>query len=209
VSPNEAAEFTAHGARHVEILAHACKPVAREARPSWEEREGLLFVGSFHADGTPNADALNWFVREVMPRLPESMTLRVAGVVTAPSVQRLAGPRVTLLGPVADLYTEYDRARVFVAPGRFGAGIPLKVVEAAAGGLPVVTTPLLAQQLGWTDGLEVSAIANADDFAVAVVRLHGDRGLWERLQADALASVRRDFSLEAFREIVNRILPQH
>lgn len=207
VSPAEAEEFTAHGAREVEVLGHACEAVTPEERPPWEERSGLLYVGSFHADATPNADALNWFVRDVLPLLPESIALRVVGEVSAPSVRALEGPRVRLIGRVADLRSEYDRARVFVAPGRFGAGIPLKVVEAAAAGLPVVLTPLLAGQLAWTNGGEALVASDAAGFAAAVVQLHGERESWDRVRLDALEAVRRDYSRERFEAALRRVLP--
>lgn len=205
VSAAEAAEFRARGARQVEVLAHAVTP--RTDAPGPAGRAGLLFVGSFHADATPNADALGWFVREVLPRLPGEVGLRVAGRVGAPAVAALAGERVELLGAVADLRPLYDAARVFVAPGRYGAGIPLKIVEAAAAGVPVVTTPPLAAALGWGATGGWCGGASAEEFAAAVRTLLEDDAAWERQRTIALEQVARDYAEAAFRAAVERVLP--
>ena len=203
VSPAEAAEFRAAGARRVEVVSH-CSAIAAEP-PGFAARRGLLFVGSFHGDATPNAEALGWFVREVLPLLPADFALEVIGDARAPAVRAMASARVRVLGRVADLRPAYAAARVFVAPGRFGAGVPLKAIEAAAAGVPLVMTPLLAGQLGWTDGAETLVAATGPEFAAAVQRLHDDREVWERMQAAGQAAVRRDFSRDAFAAAVRRI----
>ncbi len=74
---------------------------------------------------------------------------------------------------------------MFVAPTRFSAGVPLKVLEAAAYGLPVVATDLLREQLGWEAGkhLLASPASDADAFADHCVRLATDQALWRSLRA--------------------------
>ena len=89
---------------------------------------------------------------------------------------------VRVLGGVADLRPLYDEARVFVAPTRFASGIPLKVIHAAAHGLPVVATSLLAKQLAWQDGRELLQADSPDDFAIACATLHEDPVLWDRVR---------------------------
>ena len=56
---------------------------------------------------------------------------------------------------IDDIRPFYNQARLFVAPTRYAAGIPHKVHEAAAYGLPIVTTSLIAQQLGWKHETEL------------------------------------------------------
>jgi Glycosyl transferases group 1 len=97
-----------------------------------------------------------------------------------------------------DLTEVYSRARVFVAPLRYASGLPFKVHEAGARGVPTVLTPLLADQLGWSGDEEVLAAESPEDFAEACLKLHSDRKLWKRLRARALARVRRDCSRRNF-----------
>jgi glycosyltransferase involved in cell wall biosynthesis len=89
-------------------------------------------------------------------------------------------------------------ARIFVAPTRYAAGIPHKVHEAAARGIPIVATPLLASQLGWGDGDPFLVGSDAETFARKCVDLYRNRDLWEQLREAAIERVREDCSIENF-----------
>jgi GT2 family glycosyltransferase/glycosyltransferase involved in cell wall biosynthesis len=208
VSEAEAEAFRQAGCRQVAVLGHALQ--ADPGPAELASRRGLLFVGALDEDGSPNADSLAFFVREVAPRLDaligSDWRLRVAGRSAAPGVRALASDRVELLGPVADLAPLYRAARVFVAPTRFAAGIPMKVHQAAAAGLPVAATPLLAGQLGWADGEALAVGEGAEGFAAAVARLYQDEGLWLRVREGALARISAECDPAAFRETVARVL---
>ncbi|EQD45096.1 glycosyl transferase family protein, partial [mine drainage metagenome] len=157
VSQSDARAFREAGCADVRVLGHALRVEPTEA--GFDERRDFLFVGALDSDLSPNADSLLWFAGVVMPLLDrligDRYKLLVAGRCTAPRVIALSGPRIRLLQRIDDLSALYARARVFVAPTRYAAGIPHKVHEAAAKGLPVVITPLLAEQLGWTHDAEV------------------------------------------------------
>jgi O-antigen biosynthesis protein len=196
----------------VTVLGHtvAAAPTPRR----FEERSGILFVGAIHGMDHPNWDGLAWFIDEVLPLIERSLRwetrLTVAGY-TAPgvSLDRFKGhARVTLRGAVADLRPLYDAHRVFIAPARFAAGIPYKVNEAAAFGVPVVTTNLLSRQLGWPD-MEVIGAADSSDpagFAARVIALHRDAALWTRLREAALARVQTELDPRAFTSKVADLL---
>jgi glycosyltransferase involved in cell wall biosynthesis len=121
-------------------------------------------------------------------------------------VRALAASDVQVLGAVADLRPLYERARVFVAPIRFGAGLPHKVHEAAAHGLPVVATSLLCQQLGWRDGQELAAADSPERFADAIIRLHRDAAAWRAQRDHALRRVAADCSPVAFARAIEEAL---
>lgn len=174
--------------------------------PSRDGREGVLFVGAFHSDETPNADSMRWFVGEVLPRLRRSskhpVSLTVAGFRRSGALLPWsASDGVRFLGQQDDLAGLYDRSLVFVAPTRFAAGIPIKVLEAAARGLPAVVSDVLAGQLGWAPDKEfvVGPSGDPDGFCQALLRLLEDEALWGTVQAGALERVSRDASREAFR----------
>jgi GT2 family glycosyltransferase len=189
------------GAESVVVLGAVAEPAPTEA--GFDAREGFLFVGATHEDSSPNADGLVWFADEVLPllraRLGDGVRLRVAGLnLSAQVEERAARGAFELLGPVEDLRPLYEAARVFVAPARFAAGIPLKVLDAAAHGVPVASTAVLAQQLGWSHGQELLAADAARALAEACLALHGDAVLWRRLRQSALERVGRDHSRAAF-----------
>ena len=117
--------------------------------------------------------------------------------------------RFVSVGAKEDLQEELDRARVFVAPIRFGAGISLKLLHAAAAGIPAVCTPFIAEALGWKDRVEVLIASTPEEFASCCAELHEDVILWEKVRANALAAVKRDYSHQAYVDAVAAVLAEH
>lgn len=214
VSEEEAEEFRRRGIEEVRVIGHALSPAPTAA--SFEERKDFLLVGSVRDWRSPNGDALLWFAREVLPRVragwpddPPKLVV-VGDGSDAPELLRLLGPGTVGIGPVADLTPYYERARVFLAPTRFAAGIPHKAHEAAARGVPMVVSGLIARQLGWRtgDALLSAPVEDGEAFAEACRSLYADRPLWERLRAGALASVSRDCDPKRFSGAVRELLEE-
>jgi len=99
---------------------------------------------------------------------------------------RLAGDGIEVVGHVADLQAELDRARVAIAPLRWGAGFKGKVATAMAAGLPNVVSPVAAEGMGLVDG-ETCLIAElGPDFVSRVERLYNAPELWRSLSTNGL-----------------------
>ncbi len=172
-----------------------------------EGRSGLLFVGSFRHD--PNVDAVVWFVREVLPLVREKRpdaVLTVAGGDVVPEVQALHSGDVQVLGWVPDLAPHYDRARVFVAPLRYGAGVKGKVGEAMGNGVPVVSTAVGAEGMGMVPGGDLLVAEGPADLAEAVLRLLEDDDLWRRTAEAGRQAVDRRYGLTATRAALAEVL---
>ena len=206
VSDAEAQHYRSAAYAAVHVLGHEVQ-VERQT-PGFDARSGFLFVGAMTADDTPNADSLRWFVREVWPRvcaaLGPGVSLHLVGQCDAPSVRALAGPRVIVHGRVESVKAPMDRARVFIVPTRFAAGIPHKAHEAAARGLPMVVTGLIAEQLGWQHF--VATGFQAVDFAEHCVALYQDRALWQAQRQALLDAVANDCSPAAFQAGIERLM---
>lgn len=211
VTEHDAGLIRRAGYPNVMVLGHGME-LAPTPRP-YGERRDILFLGAFHGEASPNYDSMMWFVEEVMPllkALPDDVCLHIAGYVH-PSVDMTPlgrHPRVEILGAVEDLSALFDRYKVFVAPTRFAGGLPFKVHEAAARGLPMVVTELLREEVGW-QAEETLLSAPGNDpagFAAAVERLYDDEVLWQHLRQSALEAVRHDTDLEQFRHRVKQIV---
>ena len=212
VTAAEADALRGFGFPAVQVVGHMVEP--NPTALSFEQRSGMLFVGAIHNRDSPNFDSLVWLVEAVLPLVEAELKwetrLTIAGY-TAPGIDltRFARhPRITLRGSVADLSPLYDAHRVFVAPTRYAAGAPFKVLEAASRGLPVIATELLRGQLGWRGEQEILA-ADADDaasFAACIVALHRDRSLWRTIRDGALQRLRREYGGEQFSEAVAAVL---
>lgn len=178
---------------------------------AFERRQDFLFVGRLtgSAASSPNVDSVVWFVRQVMPILDTmlglSYKLHVVGRVDAPELDALKNDRILFHGVVEDLEPLYDRCRVFIAPTRFAAGIPLKVVEAMGRGIPCVTTPLLADQLGAGEDALLTG-ESPREFAQACNRLYTDTPTWSAIRQCGRAYVESDYSNVIFDDALTRAI---
>ncbi len=172
-----------------------------ENTPGFESRRDLVFVGSFRHP--PNVDAARWLARDIFPlirvHLPDAR-LHLVGADAPESIASLASiPGVEVRGHVPDLDALLDQTRISLAPLRYGAGIKGKINQSLSRGLPVVATPCAIEGMFLVDGQDVLQADEAQDFADAVVRLYGDKALWNSLREGGLANTRTYFSRETAR----------
>ena len=166
--------------------------------PEPEGREGLIFIGG--ARHPPNVDGLERFLAEVWPKLRESLPgcpvhLVGAGLENALAripASQLAG--VYIHGHVPDLGPLLSKARIGLAPLRFGAGVKGKINQYMSYGIPTVATLTAIEGMHLTIGLDVLGADAAMDFADAVSVLYRDDDLWRRISAAGLDNVREHFS---------------
>ncbi len=132
----------------------------------------------------PNVDGVLWFIRHVWPlvrqRHPDA-TFDVVGSRPPPRLKALSGERVNVTGYVADPTPYLRRCGAFVVPLRAGGGMRVKILNAMAQGLPVVSTTLGAEGIAVTDKQNILLADAPADFAAAVSRLLDDRELATRL----------------------------
>jgi glycosyltransferase involved in cell wall biosynthesis len=202
VNATEQRHFQDAGVPNVTILSHALAPSPTPA--PFDRRQGMLFVGAFDPS-SPNEDSANVLIDEILPAVNEiarrSVPLVLAGANMPPRLRSLRREGVSTFANVPDLAPLYNEARVFVAPTRYSAGIPLKILEAAAFGLPVVCSAMLADQLGWQPRVELLVADSAEEFAGAVVAVHENETRWSQLRAAGLRRIATDCSIEQFRRV--------
>jgi glycosyltransferase involved in cell wall biosynthesis len=199
VSQRDRDTFRSNGIENVHVVGHLVDGAASDV--PFDARHGLLFVGAVHEESSPNGDSLIWFLEEIFPKIRRALgdvPMTIAGINKSDRIHKLAVPPVHVTGRVSSLEDLFASSRVFVAPTRYSAGVPIKIYEAAAYGIPVVATPLLATQLGWTEELAIAESAEA--FANQVIETYTNPQKWESLRRKALDRVHRECSVEAFQE---------
>jgi len=208
VSDKESREFSGYGFKHVHTLGFSIEIAPTER--SFEERQDFLFVGPINSADSPNADSIIWFSEEILPLIQKSLgkeiKLIMAGSTCHGFRTRINHESIQFLGKVDDLTPLYNRARVFVAPTRFAAGLPYKVCEAAVYGLPIVATSLLGLELGWNHERELLLADDPQTLSDACVRLYRDRSLWNVLRDNMIKRAGQDFSPEKFSAQLKRII---
>ena len=168
--------------------------VRSTAVPGPAGRADLLFIGGY--PHPPNVDAMLWFVEDILPLVLEREPVRLdaLGAFPPPELTALASEALSVPGHLEDVLGFFDRARVFVAPLRYGAGMKGKIGMAMARGLPVVTTSVGAEGMQLVDGVHTLVADDPASFAEAVLRLYRDDVLWERLSVEARDHVAREWS---------------
>ncbi|HFD86281.1 MAG TPA: glycosyltransferase [Gammaproteobacteria bacterium] len=170
----------------------------RGTNAGFAERKDIVFVGGYQH--SPNVDAVQYFVNEVMPLLKSSLPgIRFYAVGSKPpkEIQALARDDVIVTGFVEDLSSLLDKIRVSVAPLRYGAGIKGKIGTAMAVGLPVVVTSLAAEGMSLTDGENVLIADGAKKISDAIVKVYRDESEWQRLSRNGLAFADRNWGAAA------------
>ena len=174
------------------------------AEPPGHERDlDLVFTGNMAYP--PNREAAEWLDREVMPRVRERLP-HATGALVGRDASRLRPTQMALFSDVPHLDPYLQRAKVAAAPLRSGTGSPNKVLEAAANGAAVVSTPWVAEHFG----LSCPTAKDAGGFAAAVIGLlehecerrrsaEADRTVLARYTGEALARAIEEYLLASLR----------
>ena len=136
------------------------------------ESYSILFVGS--SRHKPNLFAIEWFVKHVFGRVvagcPEAH-LYLAGFDSRLHPDLAAHSQIEMLGYVEDVKVWLNRCAVFVCPVLSGSGVRVKLLEAFASGIPVVSTRIGAEGLAAEDGLFCALAEEPDQFAAKVIEM--------------------------------------
>ena len=156
-------------------------PVQRHA-----DADHLLHVGTMY--WPPNIDGINWFLDEIMPTIVRQRPGTVFDVVGArPPESLLARAQedhhLNVTGYVVDTLPYLQSAGVFLVPLRAGGGMRVKILNALAQGMPIISTTLGAEGIAVRDGEHLLLADDPADFGAAVLRVLHDPALAARLGA--------------------------
>jgi GT2 family glycosyltransferase len=174
----------------------------------------LLFLGSFRH--LPNQEALTWFLREVFPKVrAEEPRARVVIIGSDPPARHSLpeAEAIDLIGFVDDVREPLKRYALFVCPILSGSGVRVKLLEAFAAGIPVVSTRLGAEGLADKDGDLCALADDAESFAAHIVKLLRDPAsaaqMAERARAEVVAKrdmrVMTERLVECYRTEIKRM----
>lgn len=175
------------------VLPNGCAiPPFRGARPVGDPAV-LVFVGWMGY--AANADAARHLATDIVPVLRQQLgrdfVVRLVGSAPADIRRLTADPNVEVVGYVDDLDAAMARADIALVPVRSGAGTRIKVLEALAAQVPVVSTTFGADGLDVEDGEHLLLADDPTGFAGACQQLLTDQLLRERLVAAGYAFVSR------------------
>ena len=177
-----------HPTLRLELVENAVALPAAPRRA--DDGRTLLFLGSYGYP--PNVEAVAWFVESVWPEIRSvrgDVRLRLAGRDAGKLARFRDIPGIEITGEVASVADAYAAASLFVAPLLSGAGTRIKLLEAAAHRVPIVSSSIGARGLAFVEGQDLLIADRPDAFAAAVLATLADPETARRRAASAGALV--------------------
>ena len=153
--------------------------------------KNIITLGTLHYP--PNADGIRWFIREVFPSVRQhvpNVSLTIVGKNPPRDMVQLASSEsqsINVTGYVPELKPYMEEAALMVVPVRAGSGMRVRILEAFARAMPVVTTSVGLEGIDANIGEDVIVQDTSEGFASAIVQLLKD----EALQAQLATNGRR------------------
>ena len=213
-SEEEASFFRDLGARSVVVVPNGVDTLSYPWPPPVDgglypdAPPTVLFIGAL--EWQPNVSAVSFLAREVMPavraRVPRARLLIVGRRPVAEVLALADGPRVEIHADVPDVRPYWRRADVLAVPLETGGGTRIKILEAFAAGVPVVSSPVGCEGIAARDA-EHLLVASRDAFAGAVATSLLDRDAAAERADAARALAEREYDWWAIgRRATGRVL---
>ncbi len=137
----------------------------------------VTFLGGLH--WPPNAEGISWFYREVWPEIiRENPDLILTIIGKNPPAALKSGQmddsNLEVTGYVVDPTEYLAETAVFIVPLLSGGGMRVKILDAWAWGLPIVSTTIGAEGLCYAGGDNLLLADRADEFARATLKVVSD-----------------------------------
>ena len=158
----------------------------------------VVAVGSL--DWLPNVEGLLWFLDAVWPTViaaRPAATLHIVGRNPQRALLKRASDRITVAGSVEDVREHVQDAAAFVVPLLAGGGTRLRVLEAMAMRIPIVSTRVGVEGIQCTPGQHVLVADTPENFAHQLIALLDDKGTAERLTRAGRQLVEQQYSWQA------------
>jgi glycosyltransferase involved in cell wall biosynthesis len=153
------------------------------------------FLGSL--DWLPNQEAVQWFVKKVLPKIKEKIPevkFRVAGRNPPKHWTEWANQEGwDLIGPVPEALHFLHSNSIFVVPLKSGGGMRLKILEAQASGIPVLTTSVGLEGISMIPDLEVMVGNSPEELSEKAIVLLQNPELRKKMAQQALLKIKETY----------------
>ncbi len=162
------------------------------------KRPNIYLAGSF-GPGSPMDVAARWIIREVLPivrsELPD-IHFYIIGNGSKETLYDINDSNITITGRLDSVLPYLCNADVAIVPLKFESGTRFKILEAAACGIPVVSTTLGAEGIPVKNGENILIADEALNFAEAIVKLIRNHSLASSIANNLRDYVRQNYSIE-------------
>lgn len=172
------------------------------------KEKNILFIGLM--SWKPNEDGFWWFYKEIFPAIKKEIPdvkLTVIGAYPSRSMREAAkiDGNLEFLGYVKNLIPYFKKASIFIIPIRSGGGIRVKILDALARGIPVVSTKLGAEGINVKNRKEILIDDEAEEFIRAVLKLMTNKKIANHLSKNGLKFIQTHYSQKKTREVLETV----
>jgi glycosyltransferase involved in cell wall biosynthesis len=158
-----------------------------------------IFVAGTFYHNSPMEKATRWFIQDVLPKIkieiPE-VHLYVLGIGSDITLIDIKDPAITVTGLVDTVLPYLYNSNVAIVPLSFESGTRFKILEAAACGIPIVSTTLGAEGIPVSHDIDILIADTPDEFANGVVRVMKDIDFAKSIASKCSKLVRQNYSIE-------------
>lgn len=196
----------------VSVVPPGIKFAQPAPRPTVQDASPTILMSGYFADKS-NHDGALWFAHTVWPAIvAKHPTARfyMVGAEPEPQIKNLAklDSRIVVTGAVDDLQPFREKANVFINPMRLGSGLRIKVLEAMAAGLPVVSTSLGVAGIPAQNGVNCFIADAPELFAESIEWLLSDAHLSQTMGRAAQEMVHRKYSIQTTGSELEHVLEE-
>jgi GT2 family glycosyltransferase/glycosyltransferase involved in cell wall biosynthesis len=178
---------------------------------SFGDRKDIAFLGGFNHK--PNQEAVIWFADNVAPLLAKShpkMKIRIYGSKMSADLetQLKKQANIQVEGWVESVNEVYDQCRVFIAPLQSGAGLKGKVADALAHGVPSVLSPVAAEGIAISSGIDGLIASNPQEWVNKITQVYDDEAAWQKMSQAAQQLAIRSFGMGKGIEMMQEALSE-
>ncbi len=192
---------------HLPFLLDTISTDESKSWKSFVNRQDFICIGNgMHA---PNVDALVWLKKEIWPLIKKSLpkaNLNIYGAYLPNHIEQMHNTKEGFLihGWAPDAHHVMQKARVNLAPLRFGAGLKGKLITAMQNGTPSVTTKIGAE--GMHDEINWCGVIadNAQEFADAAVHLYQEESTWRQAQQNGIKIINTHYNKDDWQNQLNQ-----
>lgn len=191
----EQAVISSHVAQSLNLQLTPWIVEPRENAPKFNERQGFAFLGGYNHK--PNTEAVEFLVKEVMPKLKAvrpDIVFYIYGSKMPEHFYSFESDNIIVKGYAETLDSVYHDHRIFIAPLLSGAGIKGKVLDALAYSTPTILTDVAAEGTGLTNGINTLIANDVDEWIDAILKLYDDEQLWEQFSENSKILAKENFS---------------
>lgn len=165
------------------------------------QNNNFFFIGAMN--WVPNTEAVNILLKDIFPKLQElkpETKLHIAGSYMSSDLSKTQIKGITIHGKVPDVNKFMLHHGIMLVPMLSGSGVRIKILEALALGVPVISTEIGFLGINVKHGVHVLKAENWEDFLDLALKLHSDEALRRKLGENAQKFIAEEYNFKRINE---------